>query len=174
MEQFGDSNCAQESIEEMYAQLESYQNIYDARKAQKLNTIEIEKQILKQKDDILVEQKKLINSIISIKECENYFYTINYEQLYKNNFRTDVKKAVKFYLELYEDFKYDEENFCGFILYPQALNPFLKTMETMGESKNIMILPAYNQEEDHNSPAYLIIKLDGESKYVNCFRTNRV
>jgi hypothetical protein len=101
-------------------------------------------------------------------------YAINYEQSYKNNFRTDVKKAVKFYLELHEDFKYSEEDFCGFILYPQALNPFLKTMETMGESKNIIILPAYNQEEDHNSPAYLIIKFDGESKYVNYFRTNRV
>jgi hypothetical protein len=96
-------------------------------------------------------------------------YTINYKESYKNNFKTDVKKAVKFYLELYEDFIYDEETFCGFILYPQALNPFLKTMETMGESRNILIFPAFNQEEEYNSPAYLIIKIDGESKYVNSF-----
>jgi hypothetical protein len=99
-------------------------------------------------------------------------YVIDYDNAYENNFKTDVKSAVRFFLNDTPIGREEEGLIYGtkrFILYPQALNPFLKIMETMGESKNIMILPAFNQEEQHNSPAYLIIKIDGESGYVNSF-----
>jgi len=126
------------------------------------------------KDAVLETMVNL--GVVTLNQKEERGYTIDYTESYKNNFKTDVKKAVKFYLELYEDFKYSEEDFCGFILYPQALNPFLKMMETMGESKNIIILPAYNQDDydNINLPAYLIIKIDGELKFVNSFKTTRV
>jgi hypothetical protein len=100
-------------------------------------------------------------------------YKINYEISYANNFRTDVKKAVKFYLALSEDFKYEDSTWGGFILYPQALNPFLKIMESLNESKNIIILPAFNQEaEEINKPAYLILKVDGDAQYPESILTH--
>jgi hypothetical protein len=92
-------------------------------------------------------------------------YKINYETSYRNNFRTDVKSAVKFYLELSTDFKYSTDQWGGFILYPQALNPFLKIMESLGESRNIIIVPGFDNDEGINKPAYLILKLDLESQY---------
>lgn len=92
-------------------------------------------------------------------------YSINYENSYKNNFRTDVRGAVKFYLE---DIEQSTENFEGFILYPQALNPFLKIMESLRESRNILILPAFDNDEldNINKPAYLILKIRGEANFI--------
>ena len=84
---------------------------------------------------------------------------IDYQACYKNNFKCDVEKALKFILDQGEVFKFSHDHFGGFILYPQALNPFLKIMETLGESRNIVILPAYNNNgEEINAPCYLIIK----------------
>ena len=92
-------------------------------------------------------------------------YKINYDNCYKNNFKNNVQAAVKFYLELGIDFKFMEDNLGGFILYPQALNPFLRIMETMGESQNIVILPALEGDDSYksNAPAYMILKLDLKS-----------
>jgi hypothetical protein len=105
-------------------------------------------------------------------ENANDKYIIDYDKSYENNFKNDVRSAVKFYLGLHNDFV--GNTFYGFILYPQALNPFLKIMETMGENKNIMVLPAFNHDEYNNAPAYLIIKFDGESKYVTEFETSHI
>jgi len=94
---------------------------------------------------------------------------INYDLCYKNNFKTNVGEAVRFYMNLGIDYKYNIEDFGGFVLYPQALNPFLKIMETMGESRNIIILPGFNNDNEDkvNSPAYIIIKVNNElSGYV--------
>jgi hypothetical protein len=97
-------------------------------------------------------------------------YKINYNACYANNFKCNVQEAVKFYLNQGTEFKYGEEEYGGFILYPQALNPFLKILETMRETRNIVILPAYSQDvtspEDFNNPAYLIIKLGGDASYI--------
>jgi hypothetical protein len=87
-------------------------------------------------------------------------YKINYQDCYKNNFRNDVKSAVKFYLEIKDiDSRTSLENWAGFILYPQALNPFLKIMESINESKNVLVLPAFNHDEEVTHPAYLILKM---------------
>lgn len=110
---------------------------------------------------------------------------IDYERSYKNNFRLNVNEAVKFYLNsiggynTYFTSKIDnviKEDVTGFILYPQALNPFLKVMETMKEVKNIVIVPAFNNDgnnpEEINNPAYLIIRLP-EGQYINEFNLNK-
>ncbi len=106
-------------------------------------------------------------------------YKIDYSYCYKNDFKNDVQAAVKFYLA-YENTPIEEGIAYGFILYPQALNPFLRIMETMGESQNIVILPAtsdydesalYNNKNSvmfvgdiHlNKPAYIILRLDLKS-----------
>jgi len=100
-----------------------------------------------------------------------YIYYIHYDRYYENNFRNDVERAVKFCLTCEDNtlcnFNMDMESgeatetrtAIGFILYPQALNPFLKIMETLKLNNKIIILPAYNQEDGINSPAYLIIRL---------------
>ena len=101
-----------------------------------------------------------------------YVYNINYEKCYKNNFGNNVEKAVKFYLTPEDKLQYisgsisNETNevlymteATGFVLYPQALNPFLRIMETLKLHDKIIILPAYNQDEGINLPAYLIVFL---------------
>jgi len=85
-------------------------------------------------------------------------YIVSYENYCKCNFKNDVKEAVKFYLTM--------DNFGGFILYPHALNPFLKIMETMGESPNIIILPTKNIDEINFSPAYIILKIGIEASRI--------
>jgi hypothetical protein len=92
-------------------------------------------------------------------EKKEVYLKIDYGECYKNNFKYDVEKALKFYLAQGEEFKYSVDSYGGFVLYPQALNPFLKIMETLGESQNIIILPGYNNDGDIiNAPAYVIIK----------------
>jgi NAD kinase len=101
-------------------------------------------------------------------------YKIDYEKCLKNNFRNDVAKAVRFCLNQGEEFKYSVDDFGGFILYPHALNPFLKVMETLKESKNIVILPSFNNDsnEELNAPAYLILKIGGDGFVTNIVTTN--
>jgi len=86
---------------------------------------------------------------------------INYEESFKNNFKCGVNQAVKFYLNLNEEDSVAKDCGIGFILYPQALNPFLKIMETLKESDSIVIIPSFNNDiyEKLNEPAYLILKL---------------
>ncbi len=95
-----------------------------------------------------------------------YRIVINYDKAYAHNFKTNVQGALRYYLDAetsLESIK-DSEGNGGieglvFILYPQALNPFLKILETLGESSNIMIFPAYdNNSGNVNKPAYLIMK----------------
>ena len=100
-------------------------------------------------------------------------YRLDYEICLKNNFRNNVSGAVKFYLELGEDYKFSEEKMGGFILYPHALNPFLKIMETLGESRNVIVLPSFNNDDvdvgNIKNPAYLILKISGEGRYITEF-----
>ena len=61
------------------------------------------------------------------------------------------------------------EDADGFILNPQSLNPFLRVMETMGLSKRVVVIPAFETTDESglslNNPAYMIIKV-GESGFV--------
>ena len=82
---------------------------------------------------------------------------VNYEQSYKHNFGRDVRKATEFFINM-------DSDGIGFVLHPQALNPFLKIIETMGDSKLVGIFPAFdNADYDKiNEPMYLILKLKEE------------
>ena len=99
-------------------------------------------------------------------ETKEKQYEVNYENCLKHNFRNNVQDAVKFYLGLTNRDVVD-----GFILYPHALNPFLRIMETLRETRNMVILPSFNNDDADsvNQPAYLIMKVDGESKYITKF-----
>ena len=100
---------------------------------------------------------------------------INYDNCYKNNFKNDVSKAVKFCLNQGDEFKSSIGDYVGFILYPHALNPFLRAMEILNEVRNIVILPAYNNdsEEEMNAPAYLILKIS-EAGFVSSIITTNM
>jgi hypothetical protein len=92
-------------------------------------------------------------------------FNIDYNTCYKRNFKLDVKGAVKLYLDS-DNTPIEDGSAFGLILYPQALNPFLKIMESLNESKNIVILPAFDTDDGVNKPAYLIIKVFGETDFV--------
>lgn len=93
-----------------------------------------------------------------------YKYQIDCET--ERNFRGNVQEALKFYLNEKDKTRMWETEgsslFCeqktkttSFILYPQALNPFLKIIESLKESDRFIITPAYNIEStENNSPAY--------------------
>lgn len=100
-------------------------------------------------------------------------YNIDYDTYYKRNFKLDVKGAVKVYLNPDKHIATQGSVF-GFILYPQALNPFLRIMESLGESGNIVILPAFdNDGEEINKPAYLVIKISGEDNFITNITTEK-
>ena len=88
---------------------------------------------------------------------------VNYEMSYTNVFKNDLQQAVKFYLGL--ESSSGKDGLVGFVLYPRVVNPFLRIMETLGESRNIVVLPAFSHDGATNQPAYLIIKLDS-TKFV--------
>jgi hypothetical protein len=103
-------------------------------------------------------------------------YIINYKHCIENNFENDVQKAIKFYLELGNNFKYSEDDFGGFVLYPKALIEFLRIMEIIGESRNIIILPWYSKKDDNGcwddySPAYIILKIGNGSTSIESINT---
>lgn len=76
---------------------------------------------------------------------------INYEEAYKHNFRSAVREATKFFLEMGVG--------EGLVLSPQALNPFLRVMETLDCVRQIAVLPAYENTVDGMEIRYLIVKL---------------
>ena len=64
--------------------------------------------------------------------------------------RNNVLEAVKFFIQ--------SNTGSQMVLFPQALNPFLKSLESMGEWKNVTIFPSH---DDNNKPLYIIVKIDG-------------
>lgn len=76
---------------------------------------------------------------------------INYDEAYKHNFRSAVRDATKFFLGMGVG--------EGLVLSPQALNPFLRVMETLDCVKQIAIFPAFETTIDGKETRYLIMKL---------------
>jgi hypothetical protein len=89
---------------------------------------------------------------------------INYDEAYKNNFRNNVEGAVNSFLNSNKQF----------VLYPKALNPFLKILETLKLTRNLIILPAFDNDtyDEFNRPAYLIIKFNGNYNAIDQISTN--
>jgi len=82
-------------------------------------------------------------------------YLIDYEKIEENNFQSNVQEALKFYLNNKDNISGDDSNsddvrIEGFLLCPQALNPFLKIVESLNEVDRFLILPQryYGSEFD--------------------------
>lgn len=85
---------------------------------------------------------------------------IDYEMAKKNHMKADAEKALKTFLN-------GEIGTC-FILFPQALNPFLKTLESLGIWKQAVVLPALNSEDGaKGKPAYMIIKASADEAAIS-------
>ena len=81
---------------------------------------------------------------------------IDYKNAMDNNVRADAEKAIKLLLS-------DDSN-ISFTVFPQALNPILKALESLGSWKNIVIIPT---EDSNKKPMYLINKVESNSKVVS-------
>ena len=95
--------------------------------------------------------------------------TVNYELAKKNHMKADAEKALKTFLN-------GDVGTC-FILFPQALNPFLKTLESLGIWNKAMVLPAIGADEisGKNKPAYIVVKTSGEdSNMVSAIETKHL
>lgn len=86
---------------------------------------------------------------------------VNYNKASENHMRNNVLEAVKYFIQ--------SDTGSQMVLFPQALNPFLKSLESMGEWKNASIFPYH---DDNNKPLYIIVKIDG-SEITNIVFTNK-
>lgn len=69
------------------------------------------------------------------------------------NMQRDAGKAIEFFLSAKEGEQ--------FILYPKALNPFLKAIEGLGACDKIVIIP---RNEYGNHSYYQIVKIDNKGE----------
>ena len=74
---------------------------------------------------------------------------IDYEKALNNLVRSDGDKAVQMLLS--------GEEGTIMSIFPQALNPVLKAMESLGKWESMLILPYH---DDKNKPIYIIVKVD--------------
>ena len=90
---------------------------------------------------------------------------IDYESARKNHMKTDAEKALRTFL--------NGDVGTSFILFPQALNPFLKTLESLGIWNQAIVFPALSEDGVKGKPAYMIVKsLVGENAL--SFSTSKV
>ena len=73
---------------------------------------------------------------------------ISYKEALDNLVRSDGDKAVQMLLS--------NDNVV-LSLFPQALNPVLKAMESLGKWESMIIIPYH---DDKNKPLYIIAKID--------------
>lgn len=64
--------------------------------------------------------------------------------------RADAEKAIQFFISG------DVGTFMA--IFPQALNPLLKALESLGIWRQALVIP---YKDDKNKPIYLILKVDG-------------
>ena len=86
---------------------------------------------------------------------------VNYAKASENHMRSNVLEAVKFFIQ--------SDIGSQMVLFPQALNPFLKSLESMGEWKNASIFPYH---DDNNKPLYIIVKIDGSKETTIVYSSN--
>lgn len=80
---------------------------------------------------------------------------VNYEKAKENNVKSDARKATQIFLS--------GKDGTTLTIYPQALNPFLKAIESLGMWKALTIIP---DSDSNNKPVYVIIKV-GDNKSVS-------
>jgi hypothetical protein len=73
---------------------------------------------------------------------------INYAEALKNNVKADAEKAIQIFLA--------GEVGTPIIIFPQALNPTLKALESLCIWKQALIIP---YSDSRNKPIYIIVKI---------------
>ena len=76
---------------------------------------------------------------------------VNYLEADKNCMRSDVERAVQFFIQ--------GKQGCIMSIFPQALNPFLRSLESMGAWKKALVIP---YSDSRNKPIYIVLKIDGD------------
>lgn len=77
---------------------------------------------------------------------------VDYDKAVKNHMRNKVEEAVQFFIQ--------GDSGCVMTIFPQALNPFLKSLESMGAWRKALVLPYHDSK---NKPLYVILKIDEAS-----------
>ena len=77
---------------------------------------------------------------------------VNYESAIENNVRADAERAIQLFLS----------GSVGTVLtiFPQALNPLLKALESLGLWKEAIVLPS---QDSSKRPLYIVIKVPKNS-----------
>ena len=83
--------------------------------------------------------------------------TIDYKKALNNLVRSDGDRAVQMLLSDNAD--------TVLSIFPQALNPVLKAMESLGRWESMIIVPYHDEK---NKPIYVIAKIDySKEKTIN-------
>ena len=77
---------------------------------------------------------------------------VEYDKAVKNNMRNRVEEAVQNFIQ--------GESGFAMTIFPQALNPFLRSLESMGAWKKAIVLPYH---DTRNKPIYVILKVGEDS-----------
>lgn len=75
--------------------------------------------------------------------------TVDYREALINHMRNNVEEAIRSFIQ-------GEEGYA-LTLFPQALNPFLKSLESMGAWKKAVVIPYCDSK---NKPLYIIVKIN--------------
>lgn len=83
--------------------------------------------------------------------------TIDYKKALNNLVRSDGDRAVQMLLS--------DNQETVLSIFPQALNPVLKAMESLGKWESMIIVPYHDEK---NKPIYVIAKIDySKEKTIN-------
>lgn len=77
---------------------------------------------------------------------------VNYETALQNHMRADAEKAIQLFIS--------GDVGTLMAIFPQALNPLLKALESLGTWRQALVIP---YKDDKNKPIYIILKVDGNS-----------
>lgn len=86
---------------------------------------------------------------------------VDYDKAVHNHMRNKVEEAVQFFIQ--------GESGCAMTIFPQALNPFLKSLESMGAWRKAIVLPYHDNK---NKPLYVIMKID-EASLISSVKSER-
>lgn len=77
---------------------------------------------------------------------------INYQDALENHVKSNAEKAIQIFLS--------GEVGTSLMIFPQALNPTLKALESLGIWRQAMIIP---YSDPKNKPIYIIVKIGNNS-----------
>lgn len=80
---------------------------------------------------------------------------MNYDAAKNNHVRADARKAVQIFLS--------GSVGTTLTIFPQALNPFLRAIESLGLCNSLVVIP---NSDSNNKPVYMVVKL-GDGFIVN-------